>query len=273
MKPLAPSNKLALKSEINAHAMQRWQPLALAEEEENSINVFGGIGDDWWSESDVTVERVQRKLKQAAGADVVVNINSFGGDMFEGFAIYNLLAQYSGKVSVRVLGLAASAASIIAMAGDEVAMSPASFLMIHNSWVYAAGNRHDFTDLATSLKPFDEAMASIYANQTGMDKKQIMQLMDAETWINGDDAIIQGFATQAFESEVKAEVNSAGNAIRQVDNLLAKSGLPRNERRELLNQIKGSTQDAAPKGTQDAAFSDLAFQAELLSLNLQLSFI
>ncbi len=94
---------------------------------------------------------------------------------------------------------------------------------------------------------------------------------DAETWINGDDAIIQGFATQAFESEVKAEVNSAGNAIRQVDNLLAKSGLPRNERRELLNQIKGSTQDAAPKGTQDAALSDLAFRAELFSLNLQLS--
>ena len=271
MKPLAPSNKLALKSEINAHAMQRWQPLALAEEEANSINVFGRIGDDWYSESDVTVERVQRKLKQADGADVVVNINSFGGDMFEGMAIYNLLVQYGGKVTVRVLGIAASAASIIAMAGDEVAMSPASFLMIHNAWVLAAGNRNDFTDLAASLKPFDEAMASIYVSQTGMDKKHIMQLMDAETWINGNDAIIQGFATQTFESEVKAEVSSAVNAIRQVDNLLAKSGLPRNERRELLNQIKGSTQDAASKGTQDAALSDLAFQAELLSLNLQLS--
>ena len=131
MKPLAPSNKLALKSEINAHAMQRWQPLALAEEEANSINVFGGIGDDWYSESDVTFERVQRKLKQADGADVVVNINSFGGDMFEGMAIYNLLKNHPAVVHAHIDGLAASMASVIAMAADVIHMPENAMMMIH----------------------------------------------------------------------------------------------------------------------------------------------
>lgn len=272
MKPLAPTHKLTLKSEISAKAQQMWQPLALADNETLSINVFGEIGDDWWTDDDVTVARVQRKLQESNGQDVIVNINSFGGSMFEGLAIYNLLVQYPGKVIVRVLGLAASAASIIAMAGDSIEMTSASFLMIHNTWMYAAGNRHDFLAMSNELKPFDEAMASIYVSQTGLDKQSVMKMMDAETWINGDQALQQGFATGSFEANLKAQVKSEVNALRTVDTLLAKGGLSRNERRELLNQIKGSTQDAAPLGKQDAALSsNLAFQAALTSLSLQLN--
>ena len=269
-KPLAPTNKLDLKSEISQQARQKWQPLALVEGE-NTINILDEIGDDWWSDSDVTVQRVMSKLKQADGDDVVVNINSFGGSMFEGMAIYNLLLQYSGKVHVKVLGLAASAASIIAMAGDSIEMMPASFLMIHNAWTIAAGNRHDFAQLAQELKPFDDAMASIYKAQCQLETKDIVAMMDAETWINADTALEQGFVTGIFEGKVEAKADKYSNAIREVDTLLAKQGLSRNDRRELLNQIKG-TQDAAAKSKQDAASQDqLQLQAGILALSLQLS--
>nr|WP_256372528.1 head maturation protease, ClpP-related [Citrobacter sp. wls829] len=123
------------------------------------------------------------------GADVTVNINSPGGDMFEGLAIYNLLRDYEGKVTVKVLGIAASAASIIAMAGDDIQIGRGAFLMIHNCWVYAMGNRHDFAELANSLGPFDSAMADIYAVRSGLDMETVQKLMDAESYIGGSDAI------------------------------------------------------------------------------------
>ena len=269
-KPLAPTNRLALKSEISERAMKKWQPLAMTEGE-NTINVLDEIGDDWWSDSDVTVQRVMTKLKQANGADVVVNINSFGGSMFEGMAIYNLLLQYEGQVHVKILGLAASAASVIAMAGDTIEMMPASFLMIHNAWTIAAGNRHDFTQLSLELKPFDDAMASIYKAQSQMETKDIVAMMDAETWINADTALEKGFITGIFEGKVEARSDKFSNAVREVDAILAKQGMSRTNRRELLNQIKG-TQDAAQKSMQDAASQEkLQLQAGILALSLQIS--
>ncbi|MBP6861353.1 MAG: Clp protease ClpP [Neisseriaceae bacterium] len=252
-KPIAPQNRLSLKSDISLSARQHWQPLALSDVE--AINILDEIGDDWWSESDTTLGRVQKKLSAASGADVVVNINSFGGDMFEGLAIYNALRDYSGKVTVKVLGLAASAASIIAMAGDEIMMSEASFLMIHNCWLFAAGNRHDFTALAEQIKPFDDAMASIYSAQTGLSAESVGKMMDAETWINGQSAIDQGFATGLFEAKLSAKLDSQRFAAHKVDTLLAKQGVPRSERRELMREIKG-TQNAALGGTQDATLDD-----------------
>ncbi|HCF5801664.1 TPA: Clp protease ClpP, partial [Pseudomonas aeruginosa] len=93
--------------------------------------------------------------------DVTVNINSPGGDVFEGLAIYNLLREHKGKVSVNIIGLAASAASFIAMAGDEIRIGRAAFLMIHNAWLIAMGNRNDLREIADWLEPFDMTLADI----------------------------------------------------------------------------------------------------------------
>jgi ATP-dependent protease ClpP protease subunit len=237
-KPKAPSNRINAKCDISLKAKEKWVPLA-AIAEENTINVFGEIGNDWWSDSDVTVERVASRLRAAGGQDVTVNINSFGGDMFQGMAIYNLLRDYSGKVTVKVLGIAASSASIIAMAGNEIKMSSASFLMIHNCWMLAAGNRHDFAGLADEMKPFDEAIAKIYMAQTDLDQATIATMMDNETWINGDDAIAKGFATSSFDGVVNAQVDKQVYALNKVEIALAKQGITPDDRRELLNQIKG----------------------------------
>ena len=109
---------------------------------------------------------------------MVVNINSPGGDFFEGVAIYNLLREHQGRVTVQVMGLAASAASVIAMAGDQILMGDGSFLMIHNAWAVAIGNRHDMADAAKLLEPFDTAMAKVYAARSGVTEAEAARMMD-----------------------------------------------------------------------------------------------
>ena len=154
--------------EIKPLALKRWNPgIRAASEEEHSISIYDVIGQDPWSGEGVTTKRIAAALRSVNGDDVTVNINSPGGDMFEGLDIYNLLRDYSGKVTVKVLGLAASAASIIAMAGDEIRIARAGFLNIHNCWIVALGNRQDLLEVASRLEPFDQAMAEIYATRTG----------------------------------------------------------------------------------------------------------
>src|SRR5690606_9455368 len=141
-----------------------------------------------------TAKRVSAILRNIGDNDVIVNINSPGGDMFEGLAIYNVLREHKGRITVKILGLAASAASVVAMAGDEVQISRAGFLMIHNCWIIAIGNRHELRELADWMEPFDKAMAGIYEEHTGLDPKEIEALLDAESWIGGADAVDKGFA-------------------------------------------------------------------------------
>src|SRR5476649_135870 len=167
--PAAPEGRPCAKvtSELSPAALDRWDGgIKAANSTDNTISIFDVIGSDYWGEG-VTANRISGALYSLNGEDVTVNINSPGGDMFEGLAIYNLLRQYSGKVTVKVLGLAASAASIIAMAGDEVQVGRGAFLMIHNCWVAVMGNRNDLIQTAQDMAPFDQAMADIYAARSG----------------------------------------------------------------------------------------------------------
>lgn len=212
----------------------------------NVITMYDVIGQDYWSGGGVTVKRVDAALRSIGNQDVEVHINSPGGDMFEGISIYNRLLEHPGAVTVKVFGLAASAASIIAMAGQERLIGPASFLMIHNCWVLAVGNRHDLADAAKFLEPFDAAMASVYAERSGSDQAEIAQWMDAETWMAGAQAQERGFATGILSAaDVKEDVATseqarASNALRQAEIALCRSGCTRNEARSLLNKIKGT---------------------------------
>ncbi len=213
------------------------------------------IGADYWGEG-VTASRIAGALRSLNGADVTVNINSPGGDMFEGLAIYNLLREYDGKVTVKVLGLAASAASIIAMAGDEVQIGRGAFLMIHNCWVCAMGNRHDLAQIATDMAPFDKAMSDIYQARSGLDAATVDKMMDGETYIGGSEAVEKGFADSLLSAdEIADDEESPAAALRKLDALLAKANTPRSERRKLLKALSGSMPGAAatPDGTPSAA--------------------
>ncbi|MBS4495369.1 Clp protease ClpP [Cronobacter sakazakii] len=244
------------KPDLPAAAMERWNgSIRAARDGDNSISIFDVIGADYWGEG-VTASRIAGALRSLNGADVTVNINSPGGDMFEGLAIYNLLREYDGKVTVKVLGLAASAASIIAMAGDEVQIGRGAFLMIHNCWVYAMGNRHDLAQIAADMAPFDKAMSDIYQARSGLDADTVDKMMDGETYIGGSEAVEKGFADSLLSAdEIADDEESPAAALRKLDALLAKANTPRSERRKLLKALSGSTPGAAasPDGTPSAA--------------------
>lgn len=241
--------------EADPEAFERWNSgISAAQAPENTISILDVIGEDIFGDG-VTSKRVAAALRRIGDQEVYVDINSPGGNFFEGVAIYNMLRQHSQKVHVRILGLAASAASVIAMAGDEIQIGRAGFLMIHNAWVIALGNRHDMREAADVLEPFDDAMASVYAAQSGVDKAQVAEWMDQEKWFNGEQAVEVGLADGLLpadavaEGEPKARVQ---NSTKKVDTLLAKAGMPRSERRALLGDIKGGTRNAADPVTHDA---------------------
>lgn len=249
-RPFARENR-----DLPSSAMERWNGgIKAAKSDDNSISVFDVIGADWYGDG-VTASRIAAALRSIGGSDVTVNINSPGGDMFEGLAIYNLLREYEGKVTVKVLGLAASAASIIAMAGDEVQIGRGAFLMIHNCWVYAMGNRHDLQQIAADMVPFDKAMNDIYSARTGLDAATIDAMMDAETYIGGSDAVEKGFADRLLAADEIADGDdSPAVALRKLDAMLAKTDAPRSERRKLLKALTGGKPGAAatPEGMPGA---------------------
>ncbi|MFN3549234.1 MAG: head maturation protease, ClpP-related, partial [Mesorhizobium sp.] len=161
--------------------LARWAetaPSAASSEDNNVITMFEVIGEDFWSGGGVTAKRISAALRSIGDRDVVVKINSPGGDMFEGIAIYNLLRAHKARVTIEVLGWAASAASIIAMAGDEIRMGLGTFMMVHNAWGIVIGNRHDMREAAGLFDGFDAAIADIYEARTGMKRKDIEKLMD-----------------------------------------------------------------------------------------------
>ena len=255
---IAPAKICAFEQDVRT--LDRWNANVITNDaSDNTISVLDVIGADYISGEGATAKRIAAALRSIGNKDVIVNINSPGGDFFEGVAIYNLLREHPAKVTVQVLGLAASAASIIAMAGDEILIAKSAFLMIHNVLVVAMGNRLDLADAIATMEPFDDALAGVYADRSGKSKAEIAQLMDAETWFNGEDAIKNGLAdgilpsSKVKEDKPKASTNNAINATRRVDALLAQNGLSRSERRSLIASMKHGTHDATVNGTHDAA--------------------
>lgn len=256
--PGAPEGRpcAGVSSQVLPRALDRWNAgvrAAADKDEDRSISVYDVIGYDYWSGEGVTAKRIAAALRSMGAGPVTVNVNSPGGDMFEGLAIYNLLREHDGDVTVKVLGLAASAASIIAMAGDTVQIARAGFLMIHNAWVMAIGNRNDLIEIADTLKPFDDAMAGIYAARTGQELKAMVKLMDAETWIGGEAAIEGGFADELLPSDQvqKGAGKTSASAARRIEAGLRASGMPKSEAMRLISEIKSSAGDPAGGGEGD----------------------
>ena len=141
----------------------------------------------------VTAKDFAGAMAQAGAGDITVRVNSPGGSVFDGLAIYNALKAHPGAVNVVVDGLAASAASFIAMAGDTVSMAESSMMMIHNASAVVMGNRNDLRDTANVLDKVDAQMADIYAAKTGKPADEISGMMDAETWMTAAEAKDAGF--------------------------------------------------------------------------------
>lgn len=255
----APSR--GMRSELSPRALEKWNPSiqAAVESSETTITIYGIIGEDWYGEG-VTVNRIDAALRSIGDRPVTVYINSPGGDMFEGIAIYNRLREHSQKVTTKVLGIAASAASVIYLAGEEREVASSAFLMIHNCWCCTCGNRHALRDVADDMEEFDAAMADLYAETSGQPSEEMAGLMDDESYIRGKRAVELGLATGLLSAgevvERETESTQQASAMKAMDVALAKAGMTRSERRELFANFKSSTPRAAGGGTRNAAPTD-----------------
>lgn len=247
--------------EADPSAIERWNAgVVAAQTPDNTISILDVIGEDWWTGGGVTSKRVAAALRAIGEQEVFVDLNSPGGDFFEGVAIYNALRAHPHKVTVRVLGLAASAASVIAMAGDDVQIGKAGFIMVHNAWVVAVGNRHDLYEAAKTMEPFDDAMATVYSERAGVKKSKAAEWMDNETWFNGEQAVAEGLADdflpadQVTEDNKRAQAASELKPARIAEHGLAKAGMSREKRRSLIGEI--SSRSAVASGQRPAVADD-----------------
>lgn len=244
------------KNKITDGILSRWDKTIVAEKKDNvaSIDIFDVIGSDFFGEG-FTAKRMSAALRSIGeDKDVVVNINSPGGDVFEAATIYNLLAQHKGEVTVNILGLAASGASVIAMAGDKVKISKIGFLMIHNAWAVVMGNKNDLRLAADTLEQFDKAIIVAYSSKTGIDEKKISKMMDSETWLGADDAIEHGFADEMIEAkkapEKDIEKQTKAQAKRTIEMALSREGFSRKQREDIFQ--RAGVRDAADSVLRDA---------------------
>ena len=222
--------------------------MAADENDANTIHILDDIGYDFWTGGGVTAKTVKEALNEIGKKPVTVIINSPGGDLFEGIAIYNLLRMHPAEVTIRVIGLAASAASVIAMAGDRVEIGTGSFFMVHNAWVCACGNSNDLRAVAEYLEPFDAAIRDVYAARTSLDDAELSDLMDKESWLDAKSSIEKGFADAEISADLPQPVDNATRddimAKRAIDAALASQGRTRAERRKLIAQASGITPSA-----------------------------
>ena len=179
--------------------------------EEIELRIDGDIAmdDDFWSmlfgAQNVTPKGFMAELNQHKGKDINVWINSNGGDVYAASRIYTALKEHKGKVKVKVDGVAISAASVIAMAGDEILMSPTSILMIHNPWGNFKGEAKDLRHGAEVLDEVKETIINAYQLKANKSRAKISQMMDEETWMSAKKAVKEGFADGMLYSETKEE--------------------------------------------------------------------
>ena len=164
----------------------------------------GTIAEDSWFDDDVTPQLFKEELISGSG-DITVWINSPGGDCIAAAQIYNMLREYEGNVTVKIDGIAASAASVIAMAGDKVLMSPVSMMMIHNPMTFAFGDSGEMQRAIDMLQSVKDSIINAYELKTGLSRTKLAHLMDAETWMDANKAMEFGFADEIIKRNVTLE--------------------------------------------------------------------
>ncbi|MDA3937185.1 MAG: Clp protease ClpP [Actinomycetota bacterium] len=177
------------------------------------IYLYGTIGQDWWGEGNSALD-FAKELDELGGRDIELHINSGGGDVFEGYAIYSAIKRYSGKVTSYNDGLAASAASFIALAADEYVVAEASFTMIHKAWTFALGNSIELADVIGKLEAIDEQLVGIYYRNSDKDADEIRDAMAAETWLTAEQAVEWGFAS-GIDEGLKAAASISPDLAKQ----------------------------------------------------------
>ena len=171
----------------------KWRNQADGEPEARVLELYGTIAEESWFDDDVTPQMFRDELFSGEG-DVVIFLNSPGGDCVAASQIYTMLTEYKGSVTIKIDGIAASAASVIAMAGDTVLMAPTGMMFVHNPMTAAFGNKAEMEKAIEMLEEVKESIINAYERKTGLSRQKLSHLMDSETWMNARRAIELGFA-------------------------------------------------------------------------------
>ncbi len=201
-----------------------------------TLYLDGVIAEESWFDDDVTPKAFKADLNAGEG-DIVIWLNSPGGDCIAASQIYTMLMDYKGKVTVKIDGIAASAASVIAMAGTTVLMAPTALMMVHNPLTIAIGDSEEMQKAIFMLSEVKESIINAYEIKTGQSRAKLSHLMDAETWLNANKAIELGFADDFLEDEKKRmQVEDFTYAF---------------SRRAVTNSLLEKVRPKIPKGTPD----------------------
>ncbi|KAA0547568.1 Clp protease ClpP [Bacillus sp. BGMRC 2118] len=223
---------------------------AIHNEETNTteITIYGVIGTSWWNDS-FSARDIDEAIKAAGKNDLIINLNSPGGDAFDGISIFNRLKRHEGKVTIHVDGWACSAASVIAMAADELIMGLGSMLMIHEASNLVWGTKNDMRQMADVLEELEEGIIDIYMTKANVSREEIREKVYAETWFSAKRAVEIGFANNAEGTE-SLEPTNISNTV-----------LDDNQKRQIINELqdilKPNNQPVEPSPTPTTIVNDV----------------
>ena len=202
------------------------------------LELYGTIAEESWFDDDVTPAMFREELFAGSGP-VTVWINSPGGDCIAASQIYTMLMDYKDEVTIKIDGIAASAASVIAMAGHS-RISPVGMIMIHNVSGRSEGDYHDMQKSAEILKNMNAAMANAYVQKTGMDRAEVLRLMDKETWLTANQCVEMGFCDEIMGEEEEPMLMTASLGLQVTPDMIEKAKAEMAQQEE-LNQLREIT--------------------------------
>ena len=211
----------------------------------NELLVYGDIGETFWGDNVAATDVAEFLSEFQAGDDVVIRINSFGGDAFEGVAIHNLLRSHPANVIVKIDGAAISAASVIAMAGDTVEIAESAMVMIHDPWTCTGGNAADFRETADMLDRLAGSLGKVYSRKTGQDDAGVRALMAAETWMDAAEALELGFVDTVTDGDTDVAAEEKVAAVSPIRPVATGPGLHRAAARFGYRHTPGLAQASA----------------------------
>ena len=234
------------------------------------LYIYGDITSYEWDESDVSAFGFKKDLEELGEiSELNIHINSCGGETYQGLAIYNLLKQHKAQKNVYIDGIAASSASMIAMAGDKIYMPKTSLMMIHNCWTLVIGNSKELRKTAEDMDKIAVAYKEAYLAKVNITEEKLNKLLDEETYLTADECIEMGFADEIVELQVNSSINQNANTclynlvnkVKQLENQKTKSNnLDKKTAVEMAKQIgkemaKGSAKQE-PKNNKKAQNKD-----------------
>lgn len=280
----------------------RWYDIK-AKAEKAEIWIYEFIGKDFWSGEGLTAKDFQKELAQVKAPQIDLHVNSPGGDVFDGVTIHNLLKQHPANVTTYIDGLAASIASVIALAGDTVYMAENALFMLHQPWGFTMGNIEDHEKTVEVLKQIEGSIAKTYTAKTGKENSEILEMMRKETWLNADEAAEMGFVDEITDQMdlaacarfapimAKMKFRNTPESIRQTptrkeaEKALRNAGFSRNQARDILAkgisdglrnaavdedpeeapEIQRKAEEEAPKQRKNDRVAELLTRAEILA--------